>query len=200
MMEFIVTGATVKTAVVALRKARDAEESITARIRIQGALAELTNPIAHKSRPDNEPPRPLPSQDYTEYLIDQDGNEYPIDQDGNAQQINITIVQAGDRKQLVEFTNVPMDRVHAAIAVLNGDTDFGTLERGNITAAKADEFSRYDSEVRRWDHIPEGTKEFTAAELFKPAILRQSGYACSECGAMVAALDTHVTWHNKTLP
>jgi len=130
--------------------------------------------------------------DYSEYLISQAGGD-----GDNADIVTLVIGLAGTA---VRFTNVPVHRVHAAIALLNGDTDFGTLERGNITAAKPGEFSRYDSEVRRWDRIPEGTKEFTAAELFKPAILRQSGYACSECGAMVAALDTHVTWHNKTLP
>jgi len=197
MMEFIVTGATVKTAVVALRKARDAEESITARIRIQGALAELTNPIVHKSRP-------LPSQDYTEYLIDQDGNEYPIDQDGNAQQINITIVQAGDRKQLVEFTNVPMHRVHAAIAVLNGDYYESPADKGervaklayNAMYGKQGDIHAYtDTDSMR-------TKDFTEDELFpfESHIEKTSLYCCAECGAAVLNVVEHTSWHNKTLP
>ena len=61
---------------------------------------------------ENEPPRPLPSQDYNEYLIDQDGN---------AQHVVVDIASAGGKRQIVRFTNVPMHHVHAAIALLNDD-------------------------------------------------------------------------------
>jgi len=116
----------------------------------------------------------------------------------------------------VDFTNVPMHLVHAAIAVLNGDTDFGTIERGNITAAEPGEFKRFDSrnpkaEVnylygKDTDGNPSAyadtdsmrTKNFTKEELFQQGIIMTN--QCAECGAYVANRDKHVTWHNKTLP
>jgi len=167
------------------------------------------------------------SQDYNEMLISQAGgdgdNETPKFRIGGRQggkntAALVEIVVRGtvdSNGESVTFTNVPMHHVHAAIALLNDDpyadalkatennpqaqvnylygkdADGGPIKRESTGETVGHAYADTDS-MR--------TKDFTIAELFKPAILRQSGYACSECGAMVAALDIHVTWHNKTLP
>ena len=184
MMDFIVTGATVKTAVVALRKAHGSEESITARIRIQSALAELTNPVVHKPRPDN---------DYNELLISQAGGD-----GDNADLVTLLVGLAGEP---VRFTNVPMHRVHAAIAVLNGDTDTTTPEQSHANAVAhghATGIMNYaDTDSMR-------TKDFNSRELFGNQIGEERNgktiKECLECGALVTAHGRHTTWHNKTLP
>jgi len=114
-------------------------------------------------------------QDYNETLISQAGGD-----GDNARRVQLEIVTDHDI-QPVQFTNVPMHRVHAAIALLNGD---GEDELPTSTAS-------YDGD---WQ-----TKDFTVAELF-PDYEHTS--ICVECGVFVypAHLETHTTWHNKTLP
>jgi len=45
------------------------------------------------------------------------------------------------------------------------------------------------------------TEDWKVSELFGvPVTLESRGAVCHECGALVADLFDHVTWHNKLLP
>jgi len=64
---------------------------------------------------------PRPAQDYNELLISQAGGDANNVDEGN--NVDITLkVKARFGVTDVDFTNVPMHRVHATIAALNGDT------------------------------------------------------------------------------
>jgi len=181
MTDFIVTQGTVDTAVIALREARDKESSLTARVRIQGALAELTNPIVYKRRPDN---------DYTELVISQAGG------DGDGARIRMWVLGPDDQN-FVEFTNVPMHRVHAAIALLNGDQEETELTEEGARLLAISQAAQQRDLFRKFypPYVAPGTKAFTEEELFSP-----DSVMCAECGAYVHDRAIHVTWHNKTLP
>ena len=132
--------------------------------------------------------------DYNELLISKAGG----DGDNN---VDVSIkITAKYGPSIIDFTNVPMDRVHAAIALLNGDGEEAP------PPGFTDAFMR-----RVLDAVPNAekyrTKDFTMLELFP----HQEGYkfsfvpqeCCSECGAFVPYEESrvkHVTWHNKTLP
>jgi len=125
-----------------------------------------------------------------------------------ARRVQLEIVTEHDITP-VQFTNVPMNRVHAAIAVLNGDGDgeeTELTEEGahllaiNQAAQQRDLFRKFYP-----PYAAPGTKEFTTEELF-PRVdnpLNVDGDPCGicrECGAVVSNPVKHVTWHNKTLP
>jgi len=151
---------------------------------------------------ENEPPRPLPSQDYNEYLIDQDGN---------AQHVVVDIASAGGKRQIVRFTNVPMHHVHAAIALLNDDgqdalpAGYESLAHKLAANKLYGDVANQENPLKKFypPYVAEGTKEFTMLELFPDVEKFKPRECCVECGAFVPyeqERQTHVTWHNKTLP
>ena len=165
-----------------------------------------------------------------------------------AVKVKLLVAREDGNFERVVFTSVPMERVHAAIDLLNGTTG-ATLaelvEKHGVTVAKMmyntmygkpkspletaiEESQKAKAETRfapaadssHWlsnskaiqdelnnplpykdsDSMREHrTEDFTVAELF-PNYEHTS--ICVECGVFVypAHLETHTTWHNKTLP
>jgi len=137
------------------------------------------------------------SNDYNEMLISEAGGDGE-----NIVRISITTTAPGKIPHIedIHFTNVPMHRVHAAIAVLNGDGEDALPAGYESLAHKLAANKTYGEHASR-------TRDFTMLELFP----HQEGYkfsfvpqeCCSECGAFVPYEESrvkHVTWHNKTLP
>lgn len=110
-----------------------------------------------------------------------------------ATRVQMTIVLKHDI-QGVQFTNVPVSRVHAAIALLNDGVTKPAMDRDSL------------NEWRRTAPYPieESKGDFTLAELFPDGTYRHNlnygAYMCTECSALVGDLEAHVTWHNKLLP
>lgn len=122
-------------------------------------------------------------------------NETRITSD-NADIVSLLIGLSG---KPIRFTNVPMERVHAAIALLNDEpqrlTPYGKMLLNASWAARNQDNPAKSSRV----------EDFTTEELFprvdKP--LNVDGDPCGicrECGAIVSNPVKHVSWHNKTLP
>lgn len=127
--------------------------------------------------------------DYNEHLISQAGG------DGDAQAVIIIVQRDNEQWREIRFTNVPMHRIHAAIALLNGDTETAA----NTMQAQLER----NLKAIRDESVAPGTKEFTVAELFPYKPLNVDGDPCSicrECGSIVSNPGAHTRWHNKTLP
>jgi hypothetical protein len=154
---------------------------------------------------------PRPAQDYNEMLISQAGG------DGDAELVSIRIERTRASVETVSFTNVPMDRVHAAIALLNDEPqntpplpcgDFHCSLPANHPGPH--QCGMGDCAVNppiAFPHPPEPghirTEDFTEDELFgeQTGVLPDTReYECAECGAIIYNRAKHVTWHNKTLP
>jgi len=130
------------------------------------------------------------TQDYNETLISQAGGD-----GDNADIIALLVGLAGEP---VRFTNVPMHRVHTAIAVLNGDGEDALPAGYESLAHKLAANKMYGDHASR-------TRDFTSEELFGQQKGKETNYgtyvySCFECGAVVDSRAKHVTWHNKTLP
>ena len=139
----------------------------------------------------------------------------------NTAYLDIKIEIDGQPNQYMEFTNVPMTRVHAAIAILNGDTDFG-LMAGDTTHIKraeawvnplkefmpkealAAERERQDKQFIETFGSKPRHEDFTSRELFGNQIGEDRNgrtiKECLECGALVTKHGKHTSWHNKLLP
>jgi len=126
----------------------------------------------------------------------------------NADIVSILVGLSG---KPIQFTNLPMHHVHAAIAVLNGDPYADALKATeNNPQAQVNYLYGKDADGNPLakfypPYVAEGTKEFTPTELFPnhPDEPWRPQEYCEECGALVPyerARDKHVTWHNKTLP
>jgi len=156
------------------------------------------------------------SQDYNEMLISQAGG----DGDNAATVVQTVIVDDKImQSETLSFTNVPMHRVHAAIALLNDDGERMTpydkmLFNAEYAKNRAANAMHDVNNGEPWEnplakfyppYAAPGTKEFTTEELF-PRVdepLNVDGDPCGicrECGAVVSNPVKHVTWHNKTLP
>ena len=148
------------------------------------------------------------SNDYNEMLISEAGGDGE-----NIVRISITTTAPGKIPHIedIHFTNVPMHRVHAAIAVLNGDGE-DALPAGYESLAHKLAANKLYGDVANQEnplkkfyppYVAEGTKEFTMLELFPDVEKFKPRECCVECGAFVPyeqERQTHVTWHNKTLP
>jgi hypothetical protein len=149
--------------------------------------------------------------DYNEMLISRTGG------DGDARRVEIHIDLPRGGFDLVCFTNVPMERVHAAIALLNDEPvdtppgpcgDFHCSLRANhpgphicgVDGCAVNPRPTFP-EPPEPGHIR--TEDFTMDELFPPGShLKESLYMCNECGSLThwSFIAKHVAWHNKTLP
>ena len=99
-----------------------------------------------------------------------------MDNDNGMVDVSIIIGKDILNQHQLNFTNVPIERVKAAIDLLNDEHP-----------------SILDTPIRR------GPGDFTREELFDEKPYR-FGFMCKECGALVGNLTLHLAWHNKLLP
>ena len=114
---------------------------------------------------------------------------------------DVTLTRWGARQEgdeTIRFTNIPMERVHAAIAVLNDDAPttvaqpYADIATRNLEAIR--EASKVEIKRTR-------TEDFTVGELFPDGAITSTSY-CTECGSHIIPnkRERHTTWHNKLLP